>query len=218
MTYAEYVRNYLKQQEQSTPIYTDEIADAIAADYEIDKKKAAAATAVAIKRIMDKGELPDLRCYQKGVYYRTVVTPFGEMGISREKLIADKYLLPDNGYETGLRLLHHLGLTTQMPTEYLLATNVAKGCVRYDSKLDVSICPPKTPVNAENKAYLQTLDVLDLLDKAPVDAQNPYAILADHIHKNGLQYEILLYYADRFYNRKTIIRLAHTASQKEERI
>ena len=218
MTYAEYVRNYLKHQEQGAPIYTDEIADAIAADYEIDKKNAAAATAVAIKRIMDKGELPDLRCYQKGVYYRTVVTPFGETGISREKLIADKYLLPDNGYETGLRLLHHMGLTTQMPTEHLLATNVARDCVRFDSKLGVSICPPKAPVNAENKAYLQTLDALDLLDKAPVDAQNPYAILADHIHKNGLQYEILLYYADRFYNRKTIIRLAHTASQKEERI
>lgn len=218
MTYAEYVRNFLEQQEQGAPIYTDEIADAVAADYKTDKKKAAAATAVAIKRIMDKGELPDLRCYQKGVYYRTVVTPFGEMGISREKLIADKYLLPDNGYETGLRLLHHMGLTTQMPTEHLLATNVAKDCVRYDSKLGVSVCPPKAPVNAENKAYLQTLDALDLLDKAPVDAQNPYTILADHIQKNGLQYETLLYYADKFYNRKTIIRLAHTASQKEERI
>lgn len=218
MTYAEYVRKYLEQQGQGAPIYTDEIADAVAADYEIDKKKAAAATAVAIKRIMDKGELPDLRCYQKGVYYRTVVTPFGEMGISREKLIANKYLLPDNGYETGLLLLHHMGLTTQMPTEHLLATNVAKDCVRYDSRLGVSICPPKAPVNAENKAYLQTLDALDLLDKAPVDAQNPYTILADHIQKNGLQYKTLLYYADRFYNRKTIIRLAHTASQKEERI
>ena len=218
MTYAEYVRNYLEQQGQGVPIYTDEISDALAADYKIDKKKAASATAVAIKRIMDKGELSDLRCYQKGIYYRTVVTPFGEMGISREKLIANKYLLPDNGYETGLRLLHLMGLTTQMPTEHLLATNVAKDCVRYDSKLGVSICPPKAPVNAENKAYLQTLDALNLLDKAPVDAQNPYTILADHIQKNGLQYETLLYYADKFYNRKTIIRLAHTASQKEERI
>jgi len=218
MTYTEYVQNYLEQQGQGAPIYTDEIADAVAADYGIDKKKAAAATAVAVKRIMDKGDLPDLRCYQKGIYYRTVVTPFGEMGISREKLIANKYLLPDNGYETGLRLLHHMGLTTQMPTEHLLATNAAKDCVRYDSKLGVSICPPKAPVNAENKAYLQTLDALDLLDKAPVDAQNPYTILADHIRQNGLQYETLLYYADRYYNRKTIIRLAHTASQKEVRI
>ena len=218
MTYTGFVQNYLKQQSQGTPIYTDEIAEAVAAHYEIDKKKAAAATAVAMKRIMDKGELPDLRCYQKGIYYRTVVTPFGELGISREKLIANKYLLPDNGYETGLRLLHHMGLTTQMPTEHLLATNAAKDCVRYDSKLGVSICPPKVPVNTENKAYLQTLDALELLDKAPIDAQNPYTILANHIRQNGLQYETLLYYADRYYNRKTIIRLAHTASQKEVRI
>ena len=217
MTYTEYVRNYLEQQEQGVPIYTDEIANAVAADYAIDKKKAAAATAVAIKRIMDKGELPDLRFYQKGVYYRTAVTPFGEIGINTEKLIANKYLLPDKGYETGLRLLHHMGLTTQMPTEHLLATNAAKDCVRYDNKLGVSICPPKAPVNAENKTYLQTLDALDLLDKAPIDVQNPYTIIANHIRKNGLQYETLLYYADRFYNRKTIIHLAHTASQKEER-
>lgn len=218
MTYTEYIRNYLVQQEQGAPIYTYEIADAVAVDYGLERKKAAAATAVAIKRILDKGDLPDLRCYQKGIYYRTVVTPFGEMGINREKLIANKYLLPDNGYETGLRLLHHLGLTTQMPTEHLLATNAAKDCVRYDSKLGVSICPPKAAVNAENKAYLQTLDAIDLLDKAPVDAQEPYAILADHIRKNGLLYETLLYYADRYYNRKTIIGLAHTASRKEERL
>ncbi len=215
MTYTEYVQNYLERQDHGTPIYTDGIADAVAAAYGIDKKKAAAATAVAIKRIMDKGKLPDLRCYQKGIYYRTAVTPFGEVGIHKEKLIADKYLLPDNGYETGLRLLHQMGLTTQMPTERLLATNVAKGCVRYDRKLQVSICPPKTHINAENKAYLQTLDAINLLDKAPVDAETPYAIMAEHIRKNALAYETLLAYADRYYNQKTVIQLAHIASQKK---
>ena len=218
MTYTEYIRSFLERKDHGTPIYTDELAEAVSAEYGINKKKAAAAAAVAVKRIMDKGELPDLRSYQKGIYYRTADTPFGEMGIDREQLIADKYLLHDNGYETGLRLLHHMGLTTQMPTEHLLATNAAKDCIRYDSKLGVSICPPKAPVNAGNKAYLQTLDALDLLDKAPVDVQNPYTILADHIKQNGLQYETLLYYADRYYNRKTIIRLAHTASQKEQGI
>ena len=218
MTYTEYIRSFLERKDHGTPIYTDELAEAVSAEYGINKKKAAAAAAVAVKRIMDKGELPDLRSYQKGIYYRTADTPFGEMGIDREQLIADKYLLHDNGYETGLRLLHHMGLTTQMPTEHLLATNAAKDCIRYDSKLGVSICPPKAPVNAENKAYLQTLDAIDLLDKAPVDVQDPYTILADHIRQNGLQYETLLYYADRYYNRKTIIRLAHTASQKEQGI
>ncbi len=49
MTYIDYVRNYLEQQNPGTPIYTDKIAEAVAADYGIDKKKAAAATAVAVK-------------------------------------------------------------------------------------------------------------------------------------------------------------------------
>lgn len=218
MTYTEYIKDYLENQDQGTPIYTEEIADAVAEDYKIDKKKAAAATAVALKRIMDNNKLPDLRCYQKGIYFRTASTPFGEMGISREKLIANKYLKNDSGYESGFTLLHHMGLTTQMPTERLLVTNAVKECVRYDRKLGVSVCPPKTPVNKDNKAYLQILDALDCLEKAPIDVQNPYMILAHHIRQNGLKYETLLYFADRYYNQKTIIRLAHTASQKSDRI
>ena len=135
MTYTDYVQSYLQHQDYGIPIYTDEIAEAVAADYGIEKKNASAATAVAVKRIIDGDKLPDLRCYQKGIYYRTTNTPFGEIGINREKLIARKYLDFDNGYETGLRLLHHLGLTTQMPNEHLLATNAAKDCIRYDKKL-----------------------------------------------------------------------------------
>ena len=98
----------------------------------------------------------------------------------------------------------------------MIATNVAKECVRYDNRLGVVIRPPKTMINAENRAYLQTLDALDILDKAPVDAESPYALLGNHIRQNGLQYEKLLYYADKYYNQKTIIRLAHTASRKVE--
>ena len=212
LTYVSSILDIIKRQSQGTPIYTNEIAEVLAAQFSISKKKAAAATAVAVKRIMDSGFLPDLRCYQKGIYFRTVVTPFGETGISREKLIADKYLLPDCGYETGLGLLHHLGLTTQVPAERVLATNAAKNCTRRDKKLGVAVCPPKTKITAENRAYLQILDAIEFMDKAPVDVQNPYTILADHIRKNGLQYEMLLYYADQYYNRKTIIRLAHTAN------
>lgn len=215
--YTAFVQAYMEKRVQGDPIYTEEIAEALAKESELEKKQAAAAVAVAVKRIMDRGMLPELRCYQKGIYYRAADTPFGELGINKEKLIANKYLLPDKGYETGLRLLHHMGLTTQIPTEHLLATNAARDCVRHDEKLGVSICPPKAPVCAENKAYLQTLDALDLLDKAPVDAEDPYAILADHIRQNGLQYENLLYYADKYYNRKTIIQLAHTAGRKENR-
>ena len=63
---------------------------------------------------MDGAVLPELRCYQKGIYYRTSVTPFGEVGINKEKLIADKYLLPNIGYETGFTVMHQLGLTLSL--------------------------------------------------------------------------------------------------------
>lgn len=72
--------------------------------------------------------------------------------------IADKYLLPDIGYETGLTVLHYMGLTSQMPRERVLATNAAKDCARMDKKLGIVIRPPKAPVTAENKDYLQMLE------------------------------------------------------------
>ena len=93
-------------------------------------------------------------------------------------LIADKYILPDIGYETGLSVMNQMGLTTQMPNKGVIVTNAAKECVRTDKRLDIMIKPPKTPVTAENKYYLQTLDVLEMMDKAPIDEQQPYTLIA----------------------------------------
>lgn len=211
-TYVDFVLEQIGENPAGIPIYTSRIAERIADFYGLAVKEAAAATAVAVKRILDGGMMPELRCYQKGIYYRTVITPFGETGINRERLIADKYLLPDIGYETGLTVLHQLGLTTQMPRERVLATNAAKECMRTDRKLGVVIRPPKVKVTAENRDYLQMLDVLDLLEKAPVDEEHPYEILAGHIRKRELKYEFLLALADQYYNHNTVLRLAHTAN------
>lgn len=211
-TYANFVCEHLGGIPVGTPIYTGQVAGMIAAEYKLQKKEASAAAAVTVKRILDGGMMPELRCYQKGIYYRTAVTPFGETGINKERLIADKYLLPDIGYETGLTVLHRLGLTSQMPRERVLATNVAKDCMRTDKKLGVVIRPPKATVTAGNKDYLQILDALDLLEKAPVDEEHPYEVVADYIQKKGLHYQILLALADQYYNHNTVLRLAHTAN------
>lgn len=211
-TYTAFVCEQMKDIPTGTPIYTGQIAESMAVIYGLSRKNAAAAVAVAVKRIMDGGMIPELRCYQKGIYYRTFITPFGEAGINKEQLIADKYLLPDIGYETGLTVLHYLGLTSQMPRERTIATNAAKDCMRTDKKLGVVIRPPKAPVTAENKDYLQILDALDLLEKAPVDEEHPYEIIAEYIQRKGLQYKILLAIADRYYNHNTVLCLAHTAS------
>ncbi|MBC5735245.1 hypothetical protein [Lawsonibacter hominis] len=212
VTYIDFICDALKKASVGMPIYTSKIAAELGVAYQLDSKEASAATAVAIKRIMDSKVIPELRCYQKGIYYLTAITPFGEARINREQLIADKYLLPDIGYETGFTVMHHLGLTSQMPRQRTLATNLAKDSARTDKKLDVIIRPPKTKVTAENKAYLQVLDVLEMLDKAPVDSKQPYEIISKYILSQQLRYGTLLAIADNFYNKNTILRLAHTAS------
>lgn len=213
MTYTEYIKSLLTLYQPGTPIYIANIADKLAKEFQLASKEATAATSVAIKRMMDNGTVTDLRFFQKGIYYRTIVTPFGEKGINKAQLIADKYILPDKGYETGLFLLHRMGLTTQMPREYVIATNLAKECARTDKRLGITIRPPKVAVNAENKAYLQILDVLELIEKAPIDAERPYEKIATHIQSSHLQYDRLLFLADNYYNHKTIIQLAHTAGK-----
>ncbi len=213
MTYTEFICNRLSDFQKGQPIYSGDLAAMLAAEYGLPQKEAAAATAVAFKRIMDDAAIPNLRFYQKGIYYLTAITPFGEVGINKEHLIADKYLLPDTGYETGYTILHRIGLTSQLPRERCIATNKATDCARMDHKLGVLVRPPKTTVNKANKAYLQILDVLDLMDKAPIDAEQPYVLLANYIHQADIKYEILLSLADRYYNKKTILQLAHTAGQ-----
>ncbi|MCR5173308.1 MAG: PqqD family protein [Oscillospiraceae bacterium] len=211
MTYTEYVKRYLKQKEYGSPVYISEIAEALADHYGIDRNKAAADASATVKSIADKGCMPELRRYRKGIYYRTTETAFGELGIDREKLIADRYILPDRGYETGPRLLNLMGLTSQVPAVRIIASNAAKGGVRYDERLGESVRPPRAYVTAENRACLQVLDALEMIDRAPVDAEDPYGLVAGHIRDRALDYETLLYYADRYYGRKTVIRLAHTA-------
>ena len=214
MTYAEFIENRIYEYGYGAPIYTGTIAQELSAEFQMPVKEAASAVSVALKRLIDRKAVPELRCFQKGIYYRAKATPFGETGINKNTLIADKYLAGDNGYETGLALLHHIGLTTQIPAEKVFATNRASGCIRADKALGVSVCPPKVRINAENKPYLQTLDAIDAMAKAPVDAERPYLLLADHIQKAELDYGKLLALAEKYYSKNTVLNLAHIAGER----
>ena len=212
MTYIEFVTDCLKNEKPGNPIYTADIAKCLAKEYGMEINKANAAVAVTMKRLIDSKQLDNLRFYQKGIYYLTFNTPFGEMGINKEALIQHKYLQPDIGYEAGYAIFNRLGLTSQIPNERILVTNKAKECIRADKKLDVYIRPPKVTVTKQNKLYLQILDVMELMDKAPVDADNPYEILAQYLCAHNIQYQKLLALADRYYGKNTICRLAHIAA------
>ena len=211
MTYIEYLCKEIRKIQPGEPIYSKHLSKMVEDTFNLDYKAAAAAVAVAMKRIIGNKVVPDLRSYQK-VFLSNIRDGFGETGINKNKLIADKYLADNIGYETGPVILHKLGLTSQMPKQLLLATNAAKDCMRVDNRLGVVIKVPKVKVTAENKAYLQILDVLDMMDDNPIDEKEPHYIVAEHIKKQNLKYDILLALADKYYNQKTILQLARTAS------
>ena len=164
----------------------------------------ARATAVCMKRLMDTGCVEGLRRYEKGIYYRAEPTPFGESHVDRNRLIALKYTDQHQGYEGGLSALHQVGLTSQMPNERVIVTNKAKAGTRQDRKLNITIRKPATRITADNIQYLQLLDMLDGLDRAPVDAEQPVRILKAYVAKHKLRWETLLAIAGRHYGTRTI--------------
>ena len=60
-TYIDFTCDILKEVKVGVPIYTSQVADRLGTTYQLDSKEAAAATAVAIKRIMDGAIIPELR-------------------------------------------------------------------------------------------------------------------------------------------------------------
>jgi len=215
MAYTDFIENKIQTYDFGVPIYTSILTQSMTAEFPLSRKEAAAAVSVVMKRLMDSKKMTELRFFQKGVYYRTKITPFGETGINKETLIADKYLAGDNGYETGLELLHRMGLTTQIPAQRVFATNKAISCIRADKVLGIFICPPKVRINTENKHCLQVLDAIDLMGKAPVDADRPCHLIANHIQKIGLDYGELLSIAGKYYNKNTVFTLAQVAGERD---
>ncbi len=212
-SYKDYVCDYIVKQDVGKPIYVEVISEQMACDYGMTKQKAAGAVSVACKRIMDGGLLPELRNFQKGIFYKTAAVQDGETEIDMEQLIADKYLTGDNGYETGRFLLYKLGIVDKIPLERVFTTNKAKDCARVDKKLGITIRPPKVKITAENKQYLKVLDVLDILEDEPVEIDNPFEVIGEYIKSMKLDYCILLAFANHYYNRQTILRLAQVAEK-----
>ncbi len=211
-SYRDFVLQKIKEKGLQAPIYASEISHALATAYNLDGSKAKAATAVAFKRIIESDVDNSLRKYKKGVYYRTENTPFGEYGIDKKELIQHRYIDGDNGYETGYKTLHRLGLTTQMPNETEIATNKVKE-KRFDKELNVVVRPPRTVISKENLLYLKILDVMILMDKAPIDAEDPYEVIANYIIRNKLNFILLLGLASRFYGQSVLKEIGKTAEK-----
>lgn len=212
--YISFIQDLILEKEIRKPIYISYLINCVTKEYDLTLEKATAAVSVALKRIMDANAIPELRFYKKGIYYRSVSTPFGDVGIDKEQLIKDKYLYDDNGYEGGLNLLNKLGLTTQMPNKRVLVTNKADNHFDADKELDVVVHSQKTVINKENKRYLMVLDILEQINDAPIDIEDPYRLIRDYINQLGLDYSKLFVLANNYYDKDTVTQLENIVEVK----
>lgn len=121
-----------------------------------------------VKKLADEGSLERL---YNGVYYLPYTTILGTKGkVSFDRYMEKKYLLSDgrvNGYITGLQLANAYGFTSQNPACYEVCSNEATTRQR---KLEICgrsviIYKPMAAVTEDNKAALQFLDLMSVIDK-----------------------------------------------------
>lgn len=160
-----------------------------------------------MKKLVDEGKLERL---YNGVYYLSYVTILGTKGkISVDKYIEKKYLETDgkaSGYITGLQMANKYGFTTQNPACYEVRSNEASTKQRkqeIDGNIIV-VYKPVADINEENKAALQFLDLMLVIDKySEISGAELVNKLKKYVETVGIDFSIvkkyLPLYPDRVY-------------------
>lgn len=160
-----------------------------------------------MKKLVDEGKLERL---YNGVYYLPYVTILGTKGkISVDKYIEKKYLETDgkaSGYITGLQMANKYGFTTQNPACYEVCSNEASTKQRKQ-EIDgntIVVYKPVADINEENKAALQFLDLMLVIDKySEISGAELVNKLKKYVETVGIDFSIvkkyLPLYPDRVY-------------------
>ena len=212
MTVMTCIDEYVKNAPVAEPIYTNDIFDYVQKIIiDIDKAK--------FNTYMQRYEIknPELVRYQKGIYYKTVDTPFGKVEIDYFKVIVRKYIQDDDniyGYESGPSFMNSLGLTTQMSRNIYIVTNNIR--YRYqDTQLGIRFSKPVIEVTKNNYRYLQLLDILLNKEGINIETDNYIDILRNFIKKNNLSFEKLIKYAGYYNSNKVYTGLSLLAQGAE---
>ncbi|WP_028235989.1 hypothetical protein [Pseudobutyrivibrio sp. MD2005] len=160
-----------------------------------------------MKKLVDEGKLERL---YNGVYYRSYITILGTKGkISVDRFIEKKYLCRKgkvSGYITGLQLVNKYGFTTQNAAVIEVCSNEATTKQR---KIDIDgnsviIYKPVVEINDTNKAALQFLDFMTVIDKyseiSGIEYRNKLIRFVENINLDFNQVKkYISYYPDKVY-------------------
>ncbi len=202
--------DYIDTKRLGEPIFTSDI-------HEYVKKEIIDANPLVINEYINryKKNNENFIRYKKGIYYKTKDTVFGKMTISKRDLIERFYLCDGDevyGYETGPSFANIIGLTTQVPKDAYYVTNYYRtekcsNCIK--------LIKPIISVTQENYKYLQVLDVI--LNKYDVnfEVRDPNKIIRSLIDEYKLDFELLLYYANFYKDKKIFQKIAQLAKYKK---
>jgi len=109
--------------------------------------------------------------------------------------------------------MNQMGLTTLVPKKREIATNAYRKNINDKY---IKARKPVITVNTENFRYLQLLDVIRDLPEAPVDAENPRALLHAFAEKNRLDTVEALTYARQHYPQKMLLNLVDVLIEKSK--
>lgn len=200
--YRKTIISFIDMQDPETPITTQMIVDHVVDSTGLKEEDVKKAVNVNMGRIEKQGLV---RRVTRGVYCKQIQTAFGNYTAGNEQLFC-KLLTYDGdkviGYEVGASALNRMGLTTQMPQRICIATNAYNRL--QPEGVDIELRKPVTEVTTDNCRYLQMLDVINDMDRFPVDAVRPEELIRDVVRDFGLDVNKLLVYCRRFYNDKLL--------------
>lgn len=209
MNICKIVLECIEQYPEDEPIFIEEIKKYVIQKCEKNEKENVLKNInVILNRLKNEGII---KAEYKGVYYKPVITIFGEMGLDQTKLMQLKYLKDRNGnvkgYIVGAKLFNRLGLTTQVPNVTEIVTNECKYHKQYDEKLRTYITKPKIEITNENYRYLQFIDILENKDNIYIEAENANEILYKIIQECNLDFEKIIKYARETNSKKILDKL-----------
>lgn len=210
MNICKLVLEYIEQYPEDEPIFIEDIKKYVIQQCENDNKKESVLKNinVILNRLKNEGII---KAEYKGVYYKPIISMFGEVPLNTNKLRKLKYLEDKDGnikgYIVGAKLFNKLGLTTLVPNVTDIVTNECKYHKQYDERLRTYITKPKIEITNENYRYLQFIDILDNKDNIHIEAQNADEILYRIIEECKLDFEKIIKYARETNNRKVLDKL-----------
>lgn len=210
MNICKLVLEYIEQYPEDEPIFIEDIKKYVIQQCENNnnQENVLKNINVILNRLKNEGII---KAEYKGVYYKPIITMFGETGLDQKKLMQLKYLKDRDGnikgYIVGAKLFNKLGLTTLVPNVTDIVTNECKYHKQYDEKLRTYITKPKIEITNENYRYLQFIDILDNKDNINIELQNANEILYSIIEECKLNFEKIIKYARETNNKKVLDKL-----------